>query len=101
LKAVKSGDGGTTASLVLLGFAEVGVLIGRKAFLIDQVDSDQRRSYMAANTVMGVVTLLFGFAEILAQVYGIQILIMTLTLFGIADADVSFFLPETSGKDDV
>jgi MFS family permease len=86
---------------VLLGFAEAGVLLGRKTFLIDQVDPDQRMTYVAfANTVMGIVTLLFGFAGILAQVYGIQILIFILTLFGIAGAVVSFFLPEISGKDD-
>jgi MFS family permease len=86
---------------VLLGFAEAGVLLGRKTFLIDQVDPDQRTTYVAfANTVMGVVTLLFGFAGILAQVYGIQILIFILTFFGIAGAVVSFFLPEISGKDD-
>ena len=86
---------------VLLGFAEAGVLPGRKTFLIDQVDTDQRTTYVAfANTVMGVVTLLFGLAGILAQVYGIQTLIVVLTLFGIVGAVLSFFLPETSGKDD-
>ena len=86
---------------VLLGFAEAGVLLGRKTFLIDQVDPDQRTTYVAfANTVMGVVTLLFGLAGILAQVFSIQILIGILTFFGIVGAGVSFFLPETSGKDD-
>ena len=76
-------------------------MLGRKTFLIDQVDPDQRTTYVAfANTVMGVVTLLFGLAEILAQVYGIQALIVFLILFGIAGAVVSFFLPETSGKED-
>ena len=60
---------------VFLGFAEAGVLLVRKTFLIDQVDPGQRTTYVAfANTVMGIVTLLFGFAGILAQVYGIQIL---------------------------
>jgi len=84
-----------------LGFAEAGVLLGRKTFLIDQVDPDQCPTYAAlANTVMGVVTLLFGLAGILAQVYGIQALIVFLILFGIAGAIVSFFLPETSATDD-
>jgi hypothetical protein len=53
----------------LLGFAEAGVLLGRKTFLIDQVDPAERTTYVAfANTAMGVVTLLFGFLGILAQV---------------------------------
>ena len=49
---------------------------------------------------MGVITLLFRIAGVLAQVYGIQVLIAILILFGIAGAVVSLFLPETSGKDD-
>jgi MFS family permease len=86
---------------VLLGFAEAGVLLGRKTFLIDQVDPEQRTTFVTfANTVMGVITLLFGFAGILAQIYGIRALIGILILFGFAGAVVSFFLPETSGKDD-
>ena len=86
---------------VLLGFAEAGVLLGRKTFLIDKVDPEQRTTYVAfANTAMGIVTLLFGLAGILAQVYGIQTLIVILILFGIAGAVVSFFLPETSSQQD-
>lgn len=82
---------------VLLGFAEAGVLLGRKTFLIDQVDETERTTYVAsANTAMGVVTLLFGFIGVLAQFYGIQTLIVILILLGIAGAAVSFFLPETS-----
>jgi MFS family permease len=86
---------------VLLGFAEAGVLLGRKTFLIDQVDPEQRTTYVAfANTVMGVVMLLFGLVGILAQFYGIQILIVVLALFGVAGAVVSFFLPESSTQND-
>ena len=84
---------------VLLGFAEAGVLLGRKTYLIDQVDPEQRTTYVAfANTAMGIVTLLFGLAGIIAQVYGIQALIVVLILFGIAGAVVSFFLPEASSE---
>jgi len=84
---------------VLLGFAEAGVLLGRKTFLIDQVDPAERTTCVAfANTAMGVVTLFFGFLGVLAQVYGIQTLIAILILLGIAGAAVSFFLPETTTK---
>lgn len=85
------------AIFVLLGFAESGVLLGRKTFLIDQVDPAERTTYVAfANTAMGVVTLLFGFLGVIAQVYGIRTLIVILILFGVAGAAVSLFLPETS-----
>ena len=76
---------------LLLGFSEAGVLLGRKTYLIDKVEP------AFANTVMGMVTLLFGFMGILAQVSGIRTLIVVLILLGIAGAIVSFFLPEASG----
>ena len=81
----------------MLGFAEAGVLLGRKTFLIDQVDPTERTTHVAfANTAMGVVTLLFGFLGILAQVYGIGTLIVILILLGLAGAAASYFLPEAA-----
>ena len=84
---------------VLLGFAEAGVLLGRKTFLIDQVDPSERTTCVAfANTAMGVVTLLFGFLGFLAQLYGIRTVIVILIVLGIAGAAISLFLPEASGE---
>jgi MFS family permease len=82
---------------VLLGFAEAGVLLGRKTFLIDQVDPAERTTYVAfANTAMGVVNLVFGFLGVLAQFFGIPTLIVILIVLGLTGAVVSYFLPETS-----
>ena len=82
---------------VLLGFAEAGVLLGRKTFLIDQVDPAERTTYVAfANTAMGVVTLVFGFLGVLAQIFGIPALIVILIVLGLTGSVVSYFLPETS-----
>ena len=87
------------AIFALLGFAEAGVLLGRKTFLIDMVDPAERTTYVAfANTVMGLVTLLFGALGVVAQFYGIRTLIAALVLFGVAGAVVSRTLPETSGE---
>lgn len=81
----------------MLGFAEVGVLLGRKTFLIDQVDPTERTTHVAfANTAIGVVTLLFGFLGILAQVYGNGLQIVILILLGLAGAVASYFLPEAA-----
>ena len=80
----------------MLGFAEVGVLLGRKTFLIDQVDPTERTTHVAfANTAMGVVTLLFGFLGIPAQVYGIGTLTVILILLGLTGAIASYFLPKS------
>ena len=82
---------------VLLGFAEAGVLLGRKTFLTDRVDSAERTTYVAfANTAMGVVTLIFGFLGALAQIFGIPTLIVVLIVVGLSGTAVSYLLPETS-----
>ena len=82
---------------MLLGFAEAGVLLGRKTFLIDRVDPAERTTYVAfANTAMGVVTLIFGFLGVLAQIFGIPTLIVVLIVLALTGAAVSYFLPETS-----
>jgi hypothetical protein len=60
------------------------VLLGRKTFLIDQIDPAERTTYVAfANTAaMGVVTLIFGFLGELAQIVGIPTLIVVL-IYGV------------------
>ena len=81
----------------MLGFAEAGVLLGRKTFLIDMVDPAERATYVAfANTVMGLVTLIFGALGIIAQFAGIRILIAALVILGLAGAAVSRLLPEAA-----
>ena len=45
---------------------------------------------------MGVVTLIFGFLGVLAQIIGIPTLIVVLIVLGLTGAAVSYFLPETS-----
>ena len=72
------------------------MLLGRKTFLIDQVDPAERTTYVAfANTAMGVVTLIFGSLGVLAQIFGIPTLIVILIVIGLMLAAVSYFLPET------
>ena len=58
----------------------------------NRVDSRKKKIY----SIMGVITLLFGLLGILAQIYGIQTLIVILILLGFTGAAVSYFLPETS-----
>ena len=50
---------------------------------------------------MGVITLLFGFPGVLAQLYGIRAMIVILAVLGIAGAAVRRFLPEASGEQPV
>ena len=49
-----------------------------------------------ANTAMGVVTLIFGFLGVLAQIVGIPTLIVVLIVLGLTGSAVSYFLPESA-----
>ena len=45
---------------------------------------------------MGVVTLIFGFLGVLAQIFGIPTLILILIVLGLTGAAASYFLPEAT-----
>lgn len=80
---------------VLLGFAEGGVRLGRKTYLVDAVSSDERATYVAfANSAMGLVTLLAGGLGALAWATNLQILLAVLILLGVAGIALSAWMPE-------
>jgi hypothetical protein len=53
-----------------------------------------------ANSVMGLVTLVFGALGIVAQFYGIRTLVAALVALAVAGAAVSRLLPEASNQGD-
>jgi hypothetical protein len=82
---------------ILLGFAEAGVLLGRKTYLIDRAAPDRRATYVAfANSAIGLVALLFGMLGILAETLGLPGLITLLAFLGVAAAVLSALLPEAT-----
>jgi hypothetical protein len=82
---------------VMLGFSEAGVLLGRKTYLIDRVDSHQRATYVAfANSVIGMAALLFGSLGVIAQFFGFPWLIGVLCFMGAVGGVLSYTLPEIS-----
>ena len=83
------------AIFILLGFAEAGVLLGRKTYLIDRADPERRATYVAfANSSIGVVALLFGALGLVAEAFGLSWLIAILVILGLAGAVLSLWLPE-------
>jgi MFS family permease len=83
------------AIFILLGFAEAGVLLGRKTYLIDRADPDRRPTFVAfANSSIGVVALLFGALGLVAEAFGLSWLIAILVMLGLAGAALSLWLPE-------
>lgn len=88
---------GMAGVFMLLGFAEAGVLLGRKTYLIDRVDDRQRSTYVAfANSAIGIIALSFGGLGIIAQAFGIQWLIAAIAILGVAGGLLSWTLPEIS-----
>jgi len=86
---------------VLLGFSEAGVLLGRKTYLIDRVDSRQRSTFVAfANSAIGLIVLLFGMLGLIAQTFGLPWLIGTLVVMGLLGSALSYALPEASENDE-
>jgi hypothetical protein len=82
---------------LLLGFSEAGVLLGRKTYLIDRVDTKTRSTYVAfANSAIGLLALLFGGLGVVAQSFGILWLLGALVVLGIAGALLGLSLPEIS-----
>jgi Na+/melibiose symporter-like transporter len=83
------------AIFLLLGFAEAGVLLGRKTYLIDRADPDRRATLVAfANSAIGVAALLFGALGFVAEAPGLPWLIAVLVFLGLAGAALSSRLPE-------
>lgn len=79
----------------ILGFAESGVRLGRKTFLIDAVAEKERPTYIAfANTLMGLLTLLSMVLGILPQVYGPSAALAALALLSLAGAAAAQRMPE-------
>jgi MFS family permease len=82
--------------LVIIGFAIAGVRLGRKTYLVDGAPSNERPLYVAvSNTIMGILTLIGGGLGLIADWFGIQILIGILMVLAFVGMITSWRLPET------
>ncbi len=70
------------SAILLLGVAESGVLLGRKTYLVDTADPDERPTYVAfSNSLMGLIALCFGVFGWVAAIAGID---WVLVIMGLA-----------------
>ena len=61
---------------LVVGFAQAGVRLGRKTYLVDGAPGAQRALYVAlSNTIIGVIILLSGAFGLVAEVFGVEILL--------------------------
>jgi MFS family permease len=87
------------AVFLVLSVAHSGVRLGRKTYLVDLASGNRRTDYVAvSNSVIGVVLLLLGGMGAVAQAFSVPVVILVLSLLGLAGAGVSRQLPE-AGSD--
>jgi hypothetical protein len=81
-----------------LGVAHAGVRLGRKTYLVDMSDGNQRTDYVAvSNTVIGGLLLLTGALGALAALVSVPGTVLLLGLCGLLGAALSLRLKEVSG----
>ncbi len=79
----------------LIGLAHTGIRIGRKTYLVDHADNDNRARLVAvSNTLMGLVILTSGSFGLLAGAVGEQVVILVFAVLGILGSVMAFRLPE-------
>jgi hypothetical protein len=89
-----------TASLLapvflLAGFAQAGVRLGRKTYLVDGAPELERPLYVAfSNTIIGVLTLAGGALGLLAEAFSLPLLLIVFVVLTVLGALVCWRMPE-------
>ena len=89
------------AAYFLLALAHEGARLGRKTYVTDMAEGDQRTTYVAAsNTAMGVVLLGAGAISSGLALAGPRLALAFLAAAGLGGVLVGRSLPEVSGATD-
>ncbi|MAS95755.1 MAG: MFS transporter [Verrucomicrobiales bacterium] len=79
----------------LIGLAHTGIRTGRKTYLVDHANADNRAQLVAvSNTLMGIVLLISGSFGLLAEAIGVQWVIFVFGSLGIIGGLLALSLPE-------
>ena len=85
------------AVYMLLIIMHSGVRLGRKVYLVDMADADNRAAYVAvSNSAVGVAMLVAGLIGLLGDWLGIAVLLGLLAVAALAAAAMALRLPEVS-----
>jgi len=92
------GIGSVVCVFFLITLAHGAVRLGRKVYLVDMANNDNRAQYVAvSNTVIGIAMLLAGSIGIIADIFNVQTAILILSLIALATAIYIRQLPDVSG----
>jgi hypothetical protein len=86
---------GFFASFVVIGLAEAGVRLGRKTYLVDAINDEDRATCVAfTNSFVGVLALISGTGGLVAQWFGSGSLIAVLVVVGVLAVFSCRWMPE-------
>lgn len=81
----------------LLGIIHSGVRLGRKTYLVDMAEGNQRTTYVAvSNTLIGIILLVVGALTGLLALVSVQLALGAFAIFALAGAILGSRLPEVS-----
>ena len=84
-------------SYFLLTLLHTGVRVGRKTYVVDMAEGDQRTTYVAvSNSAMGVILLLIGGISSLLAIASVEWALLFLAAMGIAGVFTARQLPDVS-----
>lgn len=79
----------------LLSIAHQGVRVGRKTYVVDIAEGNQRTDYVAvSNTAIGFILLFTGVLGALGAVFSVPLVVLILSLLGVAGVVMGYRLPE-------
>ena len=82
----------------LITLAHGAVRLGRKVYLVDMANSDNRTQYVAvSNTVIGIAMLFGGVIGVIADILNVQTVILILSVIALASSIYIKRLPDVSG----
>jgi MFS family permease len=80
---------------LLLAVAHQGVRVGRKTYVVDIADGNRRTDYVAvSNTAIGAILLLTGVLSALVAMFSVPLVILGLSVMGLAGVAVAWHLPD-------
>jgi MFS family permease len=85
------------ASYFLLTLLHTGVRVGRKTYVVDMAEGDQRTKYVAvSNSAMGMILLVAGGLSSLLSLWGVEWALLFLSGLGLLGVFVTARLPDVS-----
>ena len=82
----------------LISLAHGGVRLGRKVYLVDMANKENRAQYVAvSNTVIGIVMLLAGSVGVIADLFNVQTVIFILSVISLFGSAYIMRLSNVSG----